>query len=114
MGRVVFNFLPKAVNIYHDRILVDDGVAPDHLIDHILGENAVDVVQEELHHRILLGCQIKLLSVLIKPQCAGIINKGAGLDRILPAMKASLVPPDHGLDLGSQGNRVQFNVGASF
>ena len=48
--RIVFDLLPQPVDVYHDRVLVDNGLAPDDTVDHVLRENMVNVVDEQLDH----------------------------------------------------------------
>ena len=55
IGWVVFDLLSKSVDVHHDGVFVDDSLAPDDAVDHILGEDVVYVVDEELYHRVLLG-----------------------------------------------------------
>ena len=44
LGGFVLNFLTQPVDVDHDGGLVNDGFAPDHFVEHFLGENTVDVV----------------------------------------------------------------------
>ena len=72
--------MAQTIDVDHDGVFVDDGLAPDQVIEHILGEDAVDVVDEELHHGVFFGGQENLPTVFIEPQGAGVVLEGTGGD----------------------------------
>lgn len=41
MGGVLLNLGPQAVDIDHDGVLVDDGLSPEQIVEHILGKDEV-------------------------------------------------------------------------
>ena len=78
LGGVVFNFLPQTVDVNHNGIFVDDRFTPNHFVDHIFRENAVDVVDKQLHHGIFFGGEDDFFTVFVQPQGVGIITEGTG------------------------------------
>ena len=56
-ARIILDFLPQTVDVNHNGVFIDDRLAPDHFVDHILWENTVDVVDKQLHHGVFLGGQ---------------------------------------------------------
>ena len=45
-GGIFFNLLAQPIDIYHNGIFIDDRLAPDNTVDHILGKNVINVVYE--------------------------------------------------------------------
>ena len=80
IGRIIFNFLAKAVDIYHDGVFIHNGLAPDHCVNHLFWENPVNIVHKQLHNGVFLGGKRNFRAILIKPQRSGIIAEGAGHD----------------------------------
>lgn len=78
MRGILLDFLPEAVNVYHDGIFIDDGLAPDHLIEHVPGENPVHVVQKQFHHGVFFRGKDDLVPILIKTRGTGVVLEGAG------------------------------------
>lgn len=107
LAGIIFDFLPQPVDIDHDGVLVNDGLAPHHFIEHIFGEDAVDVIDEQLHQGIFLGGQRNLLAVFVQPQGLGIVAEGPGGDDVFPGGGAPPAPADQGLDLCPQHYGVE-------
>ena len=106
-GGIVLDLLAQAVDINHNGIFIDDGFTPDQIIKHILGEDAVDIIEEELHHGILTGGQRDLAVVLIEMQGAGVVGERAGRDQLAGAGQIIAAAADERLDLGAQRDGVE-------
>ena len=72
-----------------------------------IGEDAVHIVQKQLHHGVFLGGQHDFHPVFVKAQGGGVVAEGPrGNDAALAAQTAPAAA-DQGLDLGPQGDRVE-------
>ena len=107
MGGVLLNLGPQAVDIDHDGVLVDDGLSPEQIVEHILGENAVDIVDKQLHHRVLLCGEGNFHPVFIKAQGAGVVGEGSGGDEAVRPRQAVAATADKGLYLRPQSDGVE-------
>ena len=85
--RVVLDLLSESVHIDHDGVLIDDGLAPDDAVDHVLGEDVVHVVDEKLDHGVLFCGQRDLDVILVEPQRRGVVGERSGLDYVARALR---------------------------
>lgn len=104
---VRLDLLAQAADIHHDGVLIHDGGAPYHVVDHIFGENAVHIVQKQLHDGVFLGGEHDLRPILIKSQRACVVAEGSGGDDASGAGQPAPAAPDESLDLGPQGDGVE-------
>ena len=52
---IVLDLLPEPVDVYHDRVFVDNGFAPYYAVYHVLREDMIHIVDEQFDHRVLFG-----------------------------------------------------------
>ena len=106
MRGVVLNLGAQAGYVDHHRVLVHEAAAPDEVVEAAAREDAVDVVHEELHHRVLLAGEDYLVAVFVEAQRARVVAEGPGRHHVLerhPAAAAYERPRLRGEDDGVEG-----------
>ena len=108
LGGVIFDLLAQAVDVDHDGIFIDDGLAPDQIIKHILGKDTVDIVEKQFHHGVFSRRQRDLAVIFIKVQRAGIVGKGAGSDQLAGSGQIVAAAADQRLDFSTECNGIEW------
>ena len=105
LGRagVVLDLAAQAVDVDHDGVVVHgDEIAPDLLVDHILGEHLLRVAHEEQQQAALFLGEVQLHIVFIKAHGGGVAEEGAAADLLVVLLREALAAADEGLDLCAQ------------
>ena len=80
---VVLDLTTKAVDVDHDRIVINGNrIAPDMLIDHVLGENLLRMLHKEQKKCRLLGRKDKFFAIFVKTHGCGIIAEWTAFQSI--------------------------------
>ena len=77
---VILHLLAETVDIDHDGIVIDKGISPYEVVEHVLGEDGVHIVHKELHEHVLFSGERDLSSVLIEAERRGVIGERPGRD----------------------------------
>ena len=105
---VILDLAAEAVDVDHDGVVVHrDEVAPDLLVDHVLGEHLLGVADEEQQQTALLFGEVQLHVVLIKAHGGGVAQEGPTADLAVVFLREALTAADQGFHLGAEDLRAE-------